>query len=322
MESEGQFFLTLPSSASLDLHPNNTISDFTTELLNTIYLERECYEAGLAEILFDGGIENVPNREIAFVIYRSTALVKHILKTDVPKGSVTVGGIRYYQEVFYTKGGMYGSLSEVMSYFNIKFVESRICRDLVFETTQVKEKHAEIICLRSTLGSNLKSSLNVNFNNIKTFLIQPYSWFNKCVSATNNVPFSEDVHESSARKHLTYFRRFIPRFDEYISKVDFIRRIYFICDPQKLLISPGVAYIYTDIVEQQYLGDTKSSILRAVNFRENEKSISFPHVHYLNLSRNSISTIRIFTRDVEGMPYPFTEGNATFKLHIRKKNVH
>ena len=71
MESEDQFYLTLPSSASMDLFPYNTISDFRTELLNNIYLEREMYEVGLSEIILDAGVENVPNMQKAFVIYRS-----------------------------------------------------------------------------------------------------------------------------------------------------------------------------------------------------------------------------------------------------------
>lgn len=40
MESEDYFYLTLPFSSSMDLHPNNKVSDLTTELTFPVQLER------------------------------------------------------------------------------------------------------------------------------------------------------------------------------------------------------------------------------------------------------------------------------------------
>lgn len=71
MESEDHFYLTLPTSASMDLYPDNKISDYTTELVDSINLERNAYEVGLCEIILDAQIENVSPDKIAFVIFRS-----------------------------------------------------------------------------------------------------------------------------------------------------------------------------------------------------------------------------------------------------------
>src|SRR5678816_4153696 len=82
MQSEDHFYLTLPSSASMDLHPANKISDYTTELLNPITFDREMYEAGLSEMILDADIENRPESYLAFSIYRNVDNVKNVLKIN------------------------------------------------------------------------------------------------------------------------------------------------------------------------------------------------------------------------------------------------
>src|SRR5678815_2870443 len=80
MESVDHFYLTLPSSASLDLHPDNKLSDFTTELMNPIQLERGMYEVGLCEMILDANIENLPQTRHWIMIYRDVEYVKTTLK--------------------------------------------------------------------------------------------------------------------------------------------------------------------------------------------------------------------------------------------------
>lgn len=314
MDNVDQFYMTLPSSASMDLYPSNKISSFTTELLNTIYLERETYEVGLTEIILDTDIENVTGKQIAFVIYRNVNYVKKIFKNNVPKGLVQKDGVKYYQEIFYTKGGLYKSLSEITSYFNIKFLESRICKDLIFYTT--KADFVDIITLKSLRPEKIPK--------LKTFHIQPYTWFQNCILSSNNRDVSDvEIHETDNKNTLTYFRRYIPSFDEHASRIgaNISECIIFICNSEKLLRHPGPAYIYSDLVEYQTVGNTKSPILRVVQFPLNTKTISFNHIHYIPLAKSYISNIHVYTRDVEGNAFPFTRGTAVFKLHFRKKSI-
>ena len=50
MESHG-FYVTLPSNASLDVHPDNTLSNYTVQLPRTLYL-KPGFEVALAEIQY------------------------------------------------------------------------------------------------------------------------------------------------------------------------------------------------------------------------------------------------------------------------------
>ena len=54
------FHVTLPSDASLDCFPQNTVAHFTTKLSQTIRLEGD-YEVGLAEIIYPHSWYNVDN---------------------------------------------------------------------------------------------------------------------------------------------------------------------------------------------------------------------------------------------------------------------
>src|SRR6201990_1177401 len=100
MESEDHFYLTLPSSASMDLHPDNKVSDFTTELIFPIQIEREMYEIGLCELILDVNIENVTSNRLSFVISRSVKFVKFLLKISNVKGLSYVkrNDINFYWE--------------------------------------------------------------------------------------------------------------------------------------------------------------------------------------------------------------------------------
>jgi len=57
-----QFYLTLPSNASMNVYPNNTVAQYTTKLANTVELDGD-WEVGLVEIIYVHTWENVRSRE-------------------------------------------------------------------------------------------------------------------------------------------------------------------------------------------------------------------------------------------------------------------
>lgn len=316
MESEDHLYITLPSSASLDLHPNNKISDFKTELLNTIHFEREMYEVGLSEIILDANIENVPENRAAFTIYRSDNYVKNTLKLKNTKGLTLakVDGKMYYCEKFTVRRGLYNTLSEMFRHFNKKFIASTMCHDLVFRTTKPLGEVLEIVSLKSWRSENL--------HDINTFYFHPLPWFRKCISAADNASIDAPDIIPSVKAFISVLYRYFPNVEEYPAAADpskFSKSLHFICDPKALMQDPGMAYVYTDIVEHQHVGDTKASLLRVVPFSNGLRVITFPNVHYLPLSKDYLNSIHVYIRDVEGKPYPFTGGAAVCKVHIRRK---
>lgn len=309
MENEDHFYITLPSSASMDLHPNNVISDFTTELLNTIYVDTDKFEVGLSEIILDADVENVPGNQPAFDIYRNVEFVKNTLKIEDTSNLPTVRtlGGEYFYEMFSIEGGKYDSIAEILGFFNDRFITSRICRDLVFQAINQPRGDLELVTLKSLLSQDLHDQ--------HAFSFEPYDWFQKSVRITDNPSLSKGDTFKKLLLHYT------PTIEPYASESNttFTNSLHFICIPAKLMLHPGMAYVYSDIVEQQYVGNTKASLCRVVHFPAGEKVISFPNVHYLTMSKSHLNSIRIYIRDVRGHPYPFTSGTAVCKVHIRRK---
>ena len=51
MDQTRAFYLTIPSNSSMQLYPTNTLTNFTTEPPNSLFLDED-WEVGLAEIQY------------------------------------------------------------------------------------------------------------------------------------------------------------------------------------------------------------------------------------------------------------------------------
>ena len=82
--------------------------------------------------------------------------------------------------------------------------------------------------------------------------------------------------------------------------------------------------VYTDIIEAQYYGDVRASILRTVNIKSNKADnvTFFDNPHYLNCSKTRIDTINIEICDVNGNHIEFKDlfSNIYISLHFKQRN--
>lgn len=76
-------------------------------------------------------------------------------------------------------------------------------------------------------------------------------------------------------------------------KQEMSRKMMFMCNTPKLFQSPGAAYIYFDIVEHQYVGNTKAHFLRMVHFPIDSNVITFPNVYYVLISKAQFGSVRV-----------------------------
>ena len=89
-------------------------------------------------------------------------------------------------------------------------------------------------------------------------------------------------------------------------------------------VSPlNYALVYTDIIENQIFGDVIKPILKIIpikSYNDSEVVTFFDNLHYVKLSKDSISTINIQIRDLFGEQIKF-QNKFSFvivKLHFRK----
>jgi hypothetical protein len=84
-------------------------------------------------------------------------------------------------------------------------------------------------------------------------------------------------------------------------------------------------FIYTDLIEYQYVGDEFSPLLRNVVVSQSYShpvAILYDNPHYVKINKNLVSSINIDIRDETGREIDFIEGKVIIKLHFRpiKKN--
>ena len=84
-------------------------------------------------------------------------------------------------------------------------------------------------------------------------------------------------------------------------------------------------FVYSDILEYQFLGDAFAPLLRNVAIKQmnygEHASIIYDTAHYVPVCRNSFETIEIDIKTDTGAPVPFTKGTLYVKLHFRPKSI-
>lgn len=89
------------------------------------------------------------------------------------------------------------------------------------------------------------------------------------------------------------------------------------------IISNEAFFIYTDIIEEQIVGDTKAPLLDTVSLKgliDEAITIDIPNPNYVNVIKSDIASIHISIKDSEGENIHFTNlAKVIVKLHFRPK---
>ena len=86
-------------------------------------------------------------------------------------------------------------------------------------------------------------------------------------------------------------------------------------------------YIYSDIVDYQFVGDEQAPLLRIVPTGDVNKALNFTSKifdspHYIPVARNNLESIEIDIRNHLGYPILFTSGEVVVKLHFKRKSLY
>ena len=83
-------------------------------------------------------------------------------------------------------------------------------------------------------------------------------------------------------------------------------------------------YIYSNIVDNVYIGDVKAPLLLTCPFKRDEKNnvsqVEFLQPIYTKLNRNQVQQIDISIHDEAGSLIPFLYGKTVLTLHFRKRS--
>ncbi len=81
-------------------------------------------------------------------------------------------------------------------------------------------------------------------------------------------------------------------------------------------------FVYTDIIEDHIVGDSKVPLLRTVKVTGKYGDVimlNFENPHYIPLKQKFIDTIQTSIRDDTGQKIKFTRGRVIIKLHFRQR---
>lgn len=81
-------------------------------------------------------------------------------------------------------------------------------------------------------------------------------------------------------------------------------------------------FVYTNIVEDQIVGNVKVPLLRIVKVTGNYGSVQtldYTNIHYIPLKQKFIDTIEVSVRDDTGNKIQFTRGRVIVKVHFRRR---
>ena len=90
--------------------------------------------------------------------------------------------------------------------------------------------------------------------------------------------------------------------------------------PNKFVITSD-AYIYCDIIDDQYFNNKKEKLLKSIKIRGSildDIKETFNHPQYLSVNKTYISDILISIKDSNNIPIKFVSGPIIIKLHFRK----
>lgn len=252
------FYVTLPSNSSMEIYPNNVMSDFTTNLTDSIKFNGS-WEVALASFTFRQNIEIVVGTLEFSVSARQT--IK----------SFTVDLVAFEND---TLGTIFKNLNENL------FKSWEIIQN------SLGLKNQKIPVFTWTANQNLEISKTAEFDVQLKGVIKKILDFKQIVTPIK----------------IVFSNKFFP--DEHVNKNESF-------------------FVYLDIIEDQFVGDTRAPLLECVTSkgsRGEAVEVRYTNPHYVNLVKSEINSINIKILDSTGERIRFKNiTNVIVKLHFRPK---
>ena len=310
------FYVTLPSNSDSS-DPENTTTNYTTNYKETIKLPGE-YEVALVEAIYNlswflpvGSIlysysetNKTPEIEVIPIIFHDGDSIIHLIEKLNTRLQEYVL-IKKYNERYklYKENEELTFRNKDNSLFNKIILPDTLFPHSIYGTknnmsviNDIKTKEGEYVQLPMLKYSN--EEIFFQFSN--TFHFIKFKGQICDILKTN-----ESDMFSSDKKVLNYV------------KVNTLEKI----NQFSLISLVGALYIYTNIIDYQYVGSGRIPLLRNIvlDYNSTRKTtwIHYDMPHYLRVNQTEIRSILIDIRDDKGNKILFDSGSITIKLHFR-----
>lgn len=291
------FYVTLPSNASMQIYPENTLASYTNKLANRITLKEDDWEVGLVEIQYP-------------TVFATKGIWMGI-GCDRPDG-VKFKIINVADGIFDTVENLTSILNEKLKGppdFNLKFEYLKDINRVQTAFTLPDDKF-NTISLSRTLAVVLGFMLPEQAESVTSFVLYKRKY-------KENDPIREDEQVSDT----PYMRGQI--INSLIHSNNTLVDVKTQFPPFLEFGIPAHMYIYSDVVSPNFIGDTLAPLLRIVKIGEHRKDIcqTFSEPYYIPILKRDFETVEINIRKDTGELVPFLCGKLNVRLHFRRNHA-
>jgi len=282
------FFVTLPSSIN-----SGTTSDYTTILAQQITFNQK-YQVALVEFIYNHSWK----LDMGFLLIYNQ-------KDELNK-------IPIYLENSYTIDSLILKLNEEIKEF--------ILRNLYNQRYEEKIRSTEKLYPNYSYDSPIKNSeLILELKNTDEYKLSPYFLIQDKRLIIHHT-------KSNFLKLFGLEGRILTElgYDTELVVFEKNQEIQFpnIINTTKQLKISGPIYIYApDLIEWQYVGNTRAPLLRTVvvepNLNDNIIWVNFENPHYVDVRERFLTQIKIYIRDEFNEKILFDFSDITLKLHFK-----
>ena len=324
------FHMTLPSDGSLNVYPENTLSDFRTHLPQTMTLEDNDWEVGLSEIVYPTSIMNVQEKCNTFwvLVPAYYDARQYNVPVESPDKRYTIeaafanpkpmSAIRHVKRPRDNDGSFLDPLCQVYK-VEIHVGFYRTAHALVEELNYALTEAFGAIFRGQNVPVHRKEEVNQ--------ILFVYSPTYNRVQLEFSGPTIGDKHLYGIRlcnrlAHLLGFHREVPKgYTEVWFQATQMAKV-----SADVYMGMSALYVYSDVVEPQIVGSQNLQLLRIVPFQEQQHRKNNTHgrleprmIDYLPLAKKHFDTLSVHIRNDMGEKVPFLLGKVIVKLHFRRK---
>jgi hypothetical protein len=286
------FFVTLPSSSSKQIYPNNKIGEYTVQLSKEINLDGE-WEVAIVDLFYPHAFINVNKWKNELLVRAEYAGKGRLLHTvRVPPG--------YYGNGVELADGINSAIEKTLppGTDSLAFYYDKYSRTFSIFLDPNVSVYAE-------QGSQIGEYVGM----IPFLVYEPFvdsRLFNKPKSDNTNSKNQDNLISKHIYKNRAYANRVEVSDEINIPTISTI-------------------WLYSDIVEYSNVGKIMSPLLNIANvkhgYRGKNIHETFLTPHYIPVAKRSFHSISIKLADSQGDAISFEFGEVTVMLHFRRRIV-
>lgn len=292
----GSFYITLPSNSSMMYYPQNTVTNYITHLPQPIELDGE-WEVAVVELIYPCTFLTISEESKIFIYsYKQLETMSSISGTsstpDVIVNAETTAEVKEEEE----------EIIEEVDDNEDSTITIPILKTFSLPTKEYNDER-ELINIINKLDQLTK------------YLMFDYDRNTKKVTISTR----PEVFQIELTHTLALQLGFDPSENNLKENNKSIR-------PANLRLGlPSQIYIYCDVVDVQFIGDTMAPLIQIANVDTSNythganKSVQFNNPHYVPLLKHCFESLEIDLRDHTGKPLAFQFGTSCVKLHFRKR---